>query len=300
MTATLTETSAEFAAAWRDWHDRHEAARAAEHGFLAISSIRWLTADAERFDDVPGAWSTGENGPVVELADGESLELDGQTLTGTHRFGPLAERSSQFATWSDGDETAAVEIARRGGNDIIRPRHPGYSIRAQYTGTPAYAPDARFAVEGRYVPFEAPREVTVGSVVDGLSHVYEAPGVVRFELDGPRELVAFNGHGGGLHVLFTDATSGVTTYAANRSLNIAAPDTDGRVLIDFNRATNLPCAYTPFATCPLPPAENRLAVAIEAGEQKPDAIDAARLAEAVQASADARDAAAARAAGALL
>ncbi|MEN0102365.1 MAG: DUF1684 domain-containing protein, partial [Curtobacterium sp.] len=78
-----------------------------------------------------------------------------------------------------------------------------------------------------------------------------------------------NGHGDGLHVLFTDRTSGVTTSAANRSIDIDAPDAEGRTRIDFNRATNLPCAYTAHATCPLPPAENRLDVAVEAGEQLP-------------------------------
>ncbi|MNY79555.1 hypothetical protein D3C86_2202340 [compost metagenome] len=69
-------------------------------------------------------------------------------------------------------------------------------------------------------------------------------------------------------MLFTDATSGKTTYAANRSLTVA-PAADGTARLDFNRAVNLPCAYTDLATCPLPPAENRLAVAIEAGEQIP-------------------------------
>ena len=102
-------------------------------------------------------------------------------------------------------------------------------------------------------------------------HVYEAPGEIRFELDGQDlTLTAFNGHAPGtLSVLFTDATSGKTTYAANRSLTVGAPDADGRVTLDFNRAVNLPCAYTDLATCPLPPAENRLTVAIEAGEQNP-------------------------------
>ena len=70
-------------------------------------------------------------------------------------------------------------------------------------------------------------------------------------------------------MLFTDETSGVTTDPANRSLTVAAPDPDGTVVVDFNRAVNLPCAYTEFATCPLPPAENHLPVAVEAGEKKP-------------------------------
>jgi uncharacterized protein (DUF1684 family) len=74
---------------------------------------------------------------------------------------------------------------------------------------------------------------------------------------------------GSLFILFTDATSGVTTYAANRTLSVDAPAADGTVVLDFNRAVNLVCAYTDFATCPLPPAENRLPIAVEAGEKIP-------------------------------
>ncbi len=111
----------------------------------------------------------------------------------------------------------------------------------------------------------------MGAAVEGIQHVYEAPGEIHFRLDGQDlTLTAFNGHAPGtLSVLFTDATSGKTTYAANRSLTVGAPGLDGTVLLDFNRAVNLPCAYTDLATCPLPPAENRLPVAIEAGEQTP-------------------------------
>jgi uncharacterized protein (DUF1684 family) len=169
------------------------------------------------------------------------------------------------------DAVGVFEVARRGGNDILRPRHPDAPLRAGFRGTPAYAPDPRWVIRGRYRPFEEPADVTVGSVVEGLQHVYAAPGVVEFEVGGQSlALTAFNGRGpGSLHILFTDATSGVTTYAANRSLPVAAPDADGTVILDFNRATNLPCAYTDFATCPLPPAGNRLPVAVPAGEQIP-------------------------------
>ena len=74
-------------------------------------------------------------------------------------------------------------------------------------------------------------------------------------------------------MLFTDATSGITTYAANRSLAVDAADevlrNGGRVVLDFNRATNLPCAFIDFATCPLPPAGNQLDVEVTAGEKTP-------------------------------
>lgn len=267
--STTTPTAPSFEAEWAAWHDVHERARASEHGFLAITSIRWLTSTPERFDDAPGAWSTSAEGPVVQLEAGEWVEVDGVRVTGEHRFGPLPERSGVSVVWLDGDQTVLVEVARRGGSDVLRPRHPSNPTRVEYAGTPTYPPTARFVVTAHFEPFETPREVTVGSVVDGLQHVYEAPGVLTFDLDGPRSLLAFNGHEDGLHVLFTDRTSGVTTYAANRSLDIPAPDASGTTTIDFNRATNLPCAYTEHATCPLPPAENRLDVAVEAGERLP-------------------------------
>jgi uncharacterized protein (DUF1684 family) len=260
-------SSTEFAAQWESWHKEHEDRLAAPDGFLAITSINWLSETPARFGDAPGEWSADESGVTVVLGDGEELTLGGAAIRGRHHFGRIAERGGVFPS----DGSSVYEVARRGGNDILRPRHPGNALRVNFRGTPAYAPDPRWEIRGRYRAFETPRDTAVGSVVEGLQHVYAAPGLVEFEVDGqPYALTAFNGaEQGSLHILFTDATSGVTTYAANRSLRVAAPDADGGVVVDFNRAANLPCAYTEFATCPLPPAGNHLPIAIEAGEQIP-------------------------------
>jgi uncharacterized protein len=271
MTASDThavEADSEFAADWEAWHDKHEERLAAPDGFLAITSINWLSPTPARFADAPGEWSADESGVTVVLANGEELILDGALLTsGAHHLGRVPERGGVFPADSNG----VYEVARRGGNDILRPRHPDHELRANFRGTPAYPPRPRWVIRGRYRAFDVPRDTTVGSVVEGLQHVYAAPGVVEFEVNGqPYALTAFNGYTpGSLNILFTDATSGVTTYAANRSLQVAAPGADGTVTLDFNRAANLPCAYTPFATCPLPPAENRLPFPVEAGEQIP-------------------------------
>jgi uncharacterized protein (DUF1684 family) len=262
---------AQFARDWETWHREHEARRADPHGFLAVTSLNWLRAEPQRFPDAPGAWSTGESGPVVDLDENESgsgaLTLEGEALTGRHEFGPLAERSGLTVGFGD----AVIEVARRGGEDIVRPRHPEHPLLVQYTGTPVYPPNPRWLATGTYLPFDAPRDVTVGSVAEGIEHVYEAPGEVRFSLRGEEfRVTVFNGFTpGSFLLLFTDATSGLTTYAANRSLTIDAPDGESRVLLDFNRAVNLPCAYTDFATCPLPPAGNKLPIGIEAGEKTP-------------------------------
>ncbi|WP_406065178.1 DUF1684 domain-containing protein [Streptomyces sp. NBC_01077] len=256
-----------FTAEWEEWHRDKDARLAAEHGFLAITGLHWLNDEPQRVPDAPGLWSTGPDGVTVELDEGTELVVDGTAVRGRYDFGVVPERGGVDAVWGD----TVIEVAKRGGHDVVRPRNPGHPLRVAFAGTPAYTPDPRWVVTGRYVPFDEPRPTTVGASVEGLRHVYDAPGRITFRLDGRElSLTAFNGYTpGGFTVLFTDATSGVTTYAANRSLRIDAPGPEGEVVIDFNRATNLPCAYTDFATCPLPPAENRLPVAVEAGEKIP-------------------------------
>src|SRR5262252_4200192 len=270
MTAPVSETVPavdDFDAQWNAWYRQHQERLADPHGFLAITSLNWLSSEPQRFPDAPGEWSTGPDGVVVALAEGEELVIGGSPVRGRHSFGVIPERGGVDAVWGD----AVIEVAKRGGNDIVRPRHPDNPLRTAFRGTPAYPPDPRWVVTGRYVPFAEPRPTTVGSVVDGLEHVYAAPGQVEFTLNGRDfSLTAFPGQEtGSLFVLFTDATSGVTTYAANRSIQLPSPAADGTVVLDFNRAANLPCAYTDLATCPLPPAGNRLPVAVEAGEKIP-------------------------------
>lgn len=268
MTTTDTHIEASaFAAEWEQWHAEHEKQRAHEHGFLAITGLYWLTEQPISLPDAPGTWTIGENGPVVQLSETESLTVDGKPLSGRHEFGPIPERGGVNVEFDGG----VIEVAKRGGRDLLRPRRGDNSFLAAYQGNPTFEPDPAWRVDARYLPFDAPRSVTVGAAVDDLQHVYDSPGQVEFQLNGQTlRLTAFPGHAPGqLFVLFTDQTSGITTYGANRSLSIAEPNADGHTVIDFNRATNLPCAHTDFATCPLPPAENRIPVAIEAGEKTP-------------------------------
>ncbi|GDY71072.1 hypothetical protein SAV31267_005570 [Streptomyces avermitilis] len=180
---TVQGTTADLAAFthdWQEWHTRQEAQLADPHGFLAITGLHWLGGEPQRFPQAPGAWSTGADGVVVVLDEGEELVVDGTAVRGEHRFGVLPERGGVAAVWGD----AVIEVAKRGGHDIVRPRHPDAPLRTAFTGTPAYAPHPRWAVTGRYTAFDAPRPTTVGASVEGLEHVYDAPGRVEFELDG--------------------------------------------------------------------------------------------------------------------
>lgn len=266
-TAAPAEGEATFAEEWRRWHRIHEERRADPHGFLAVTGLYWLGEDAVDLPDAPGSWTTGPDGPVVELAEGERLTLDGTTLTGRYALGTIPERGGITLAFDEG----VIEVARRGGRDLLRPRRPDHAFLEEYQGTEAFAPDPRWQTTARYVAWSEPRPIEVGAAVDGISHVYEAPGHLEFDLEGGRHrLIVFPGHGeGSLLVLFRDATSGVSTYGANRVVSVDLPAEGDEVTLDFNRAVNLPCAYTDFATCPLPPEGNTLPVAVEAGEQTP-------------------------------
>ena len=258
---------ARFRADWAAWRRQHEARVGDPYGYLAATGLHWLGPSPERYDDAPGAWSAGPDGVEVDLPDDEEITVGGQVIRGRHRFGPLAERQAIRARAGD----AVLEIARQGGADFLRPRHPGNPLRARFRGCPTFPPDQRWVTRGQYVPFDRPQPVAVGAVVEGLQHVHESPGRIEFRLAGTElALTAFNGsQAGRLDLVFTDRTAGVTTYPASRVLQVAAPGPSGVVTLDFNRAVNLACAYTSFSTCPLPPAENRLPIAIEAGEQIP-------------------------------
>lgn len=263
----MTSVTQEFTEQWQRWHVERERELADPLGWLSITRLEWLSTEPSRFDGLPGTWwYRGETGYVhAELEDG--LEFQGQ-----RSFELGATAPGALIGWGE----RKIELAHRGSAYNIRLHDPEAPRLREFRGVPAYEPDPDWVLEAEFVPFEQPRPVTVGAVVEGLSHIYTSPGTVRFEVDGTvHSLTAFNGKQGGLSVLFTDETSGDTTYAANRSL--ATPDPEGgRLTLDFNRAVNLPCAFIELATCPLPPAGNHLPVRVTAGERMPyEAVDAA-------------------------
>jgi uncharacterized protein (DUF1684 family) len=269
MTSTVQQT---FADDWAAWHRDREERLTDPHGFLAVTSLTWLGEQPVTAPGAPGRWSADDRGVVVALADGEQLLVEGDPVQGEHVVGELGLRESRLLLAGE----VGVEVAERGGRYVVRVRDPRSPLLAAHPGTPAYPADPRWSVPGRFVPFDAPRPTTVPGVLEGVEHVYDAPGTVEFTLDGTdHALRAFPGHGdGALTVLFSDATSGDTTYPF-RSLHLV-PDADGGVQVDLNRAVNLPCAYTDLATCPTPPAENRLPIAVEAGERTPTVRGTAR------------------------
>ena len=242
---------------------------------MSYAGFHKLTPAPASFDGIPGRWSTGPGGPQVQLSAGEELLVDGQVVTGTHQFAPVAERELRRAA-SAGE--VIFELSKRGGQDLLRPIDPAFGRRLidGYDHTPAYDLDPRWIVQGQFVPFDSVRPMPIGATIGGIVHTHLAVGEVVFTLDGTEQrllVIARDGQQAGVAgqgtVLFTDGTSGLTTDPQGRTLPVAFPAGAGPLTLDFNYAQNLQRPYTAFAPCPLPPAQNTLTAAIEAGEQLP-------------------------------
>ncbi|MCV7302849.1 DUF1684 domain-containing protein [Mycobacterium barrassiae] len=254
MTTVDHSTESALETAWHEWHSERERYFGDPLGWVSLTGLYWLSGDFETVADLPGRWR----------ADQDAVSVEG--IDGVERLEPVEGAPGLLV--EDGDRR--IEVIRRTGSAALRVHDPRSPHLRAYHGIPAYPPNEKWVVAGRFVPFDSPRPVTTGAVVEGLEHHHQAVGVIDFELDDvPSQLLAFTGRDGGLHILFTDATSGVTIYPACRGLSVAAPGEDGFVTLDFNRAANLPCAFTDYATCPVAPAENRLVVPVEAGEKNP-------------------------------
>jgi uncharacterized protein (DUF1684 family) len=162
--------------------------------------------------------------------------------------------------------TVSMNLHKFGDEIALRVKDSASAAVQEFAGCRWYEVKPEYHVQGHLTRQPAPAAIPVITSVKTEAH-YQSVGVVVFELLGQRLqlLAAATSNPNELFIIFRDATAGRETYGAGRYL-YAAVDETGRVNLDFNKAYNPPCAFTPYATCSWPPAENVLAVAIEAGE----------------------------------
>ncbi len=148
----------------------------------------------------------------------------------------------------------------------LRVRNQASSLRTGFRGLRWYEPNPAYRTVGTLTPYAETKVVQIPNILGDLEP-FRAVGTVSFPLAGATHTMEAWLSGKRLWFVFRDRTSGRDTYPSARFL-YTEPAVDGKVEIDFNFAQNPPCAYNPFTTCPLPPAQNRLPIAIEAGEKK--------------------------------
>lgn len=281
---TVEATGGDIDTAWvaevERWRNVRVTRLTSETGWLSVAGLYWLEPGENRFGTAPDNDLVFPAGSAPDYAGFFRLATDG-TVT-IHVF-PNAGVTHEGRTvnelrlTSDAEGTPELLALRdlrfflihRGKGPAVRLRDLNAPGRVHFGGIENYPIDAAWKFEARFVPYDSPKPVEIANII-GTTDTMMSPGYVEFErdgmtwrldpvLEGPEETELF--------FIFKDGTSGSETYPPGRFL-YADPPVDGRVILDFNRAYNPPCAFTDFATCPLPPPQNTLTLRVTAGEKR--------------------------------
>ncbi len=284
------DQSAKDKSAWqRDllaWRAQRVDALRAPEGWLSLIALGWLKDGDNSFGSAEdNRVQIAGNGPahmaIVRLeknglrllppAGGfpKDLLVDGQPAKEQALFADDADQTSKLTIG-----TLTITVIHRDERFALRVKDRQAATRVGFHGLRWYPPTAAYRVHARWIPYNPPKQLDIPTVLGTTTHL-PAPGVAEFTLDGQTlrlEPVLEDPTSTELFFIMRDATSKTETYGAGRFLYTDLPDNGvsqpGSVWLDFNRLENPPCAFTAYATCPLPPPQNRLSVPIPAGERR--------------------------------
>jgi uncharacterized protein (DUF1684 family) len=260
---------ADQVAAWRA--DRDARLRSPT-GWLSLVGLSWLTPGENHV----GAHPSNQvilHGHEVPPRVGSMWLEDGRVRFVPHEGVDLPEIELED---DRGGDPTVLELGSLRFHTICRGERFGVRVRdttapalASFHGLDHFPLDPRWRLEARLEPARPDAEIEIVDITGAHSHD-ATPGSVAFERDGATWRVdALPGDeaDGGVWLVFGDVTNGTDTYGGGRFLYTEPVAADGSVVVDFNLAYNPPCVFSPYATCPLPPPQNRLALRIEAGEK---------------------------------
>jgi uncharacterized protein (DUF1684 family) len=273
-TATDAQTPAQQ---WQTYHERRELAVVQPLGSLALVNTQVVDSE-QTIWGVPGRWAplpAGESGlkVIAEAADG--IHVDGVLVDGE-----AIVRGKNHATPSEIVFSPTVRgfvIAQEGGGYALRVWDAESEGIRNFGGIDAFDYDPAWVITAAWS--ENPEGTTMGFEHlkdDGHTREEVIPGSIRFTHDGAEYDIAAFKSGRALQLVFADATNGESTYSVGRFLYVA-PNADGTITLDFNRAVIPPCAFSYAFNCPLPPKQNRFPFAVEAGEKNALAADGSLL-----------------------
>ncbi|WP_421568938.1 DUF1684 domain-containing protein [Stenotrophomonas sp. PD6] len=289
----IPSAAASAALDFQDEHTQWVSQRSADlskpDGWTSLIGLHWIEAgkgsvgggadNAIRLSIAPerlGEVEQRADGVYFQVAAGVPVTVDGKPVQGEVRLDPEGAGAGTKLGYDEGK--GQITAIKRGQRLALRVRHADAPARRDFAGLSFFPADERWRVQARFVPHPAGRTLPIVNVLGEVAD-NPNPGYVVFEKEGHEwRLEALGDPAKGLNLMFQDQTTGRLTYGVGRYLRTDPVAADGTVVVDFNRAHNPPCAYTEFATCPLPPPENRLALqdangqrtrlAVLAGEKK--------------------------------
>jgi uncharacterized protein (DUF1684 family) len=287
---SLVVSAATDESAWQSeltsWRAQRAAKLQAPEGWLSLIGLDWLREGDNSFGSdadnrIQIAAQTPAHIGVVRLEKGalrllppaggfpKGLLVDGHAAREQALVSDDSEQPSKLTIG-----TLTIILIHRDDRFALRIKDPQAPTRVAFHGLRWYPPNAAYRIRARWIPYNPPKVLDIPTVLGTTTHL-PAPGAVEFTIGGQTlrlEPVLEEPKSTELFFIMRDATSKTSTYGAGRFLYTSLPDHGvagpGEVWLDFNRLVNPPCAFTAYATCPLPPPQNRLSIEIPAGERR--------------------------------
>lgn len=259
------------------WHQQREERLTKPDSWLSLAGLFWLQDGENTFgSDKNNAIVFPEKAPPflgsfyvragkvkVILDKDAAVTVDGKSILektlDSANEGKSGVMKSGSLTWY---------VIKRGEQFLIRLKDSKNPAIKNFTGIERYPVDKHWRIKAQLEPYDPPKKLEIANVLGQISF-QDCPGALVFKIDDREYRLDPEGKAGdkSWFLNFSDETSGRKTYGAGRYLVLDAPDNNGIIYIDFNKAYNPPCAFSPYATCPLPPKQNHLDVEIKAGEK---------------------------------
>ncbi len=261
----------------RVWREKRLERLKADTGYLALAGLYWLDEGEHTFGSDPsnrivfpasappkaGVFVRQGATTTVRCLPGTALRYEGKPV---QEMTLVSDAKGKPMVLELGDLT--FSLIARGDRFAIRLRDKQSPIRKNFRGIESFPIDTSYRVTARFEPYEPAKKILIASVV-GTVDTMLSPGALVFTLNGQEcrmDPVWEGPDDDSLWLIFSDATSGAETYGDGRFLYTDLPQ-EGKVTVDFNKAYNPPCAFSPYTTCPLPPQQNELPVPVRAGEK---------------------------------
>lgn len=257
------------------WQQQRVERLKSKTGWLNLAGLYWLEEGENSFGSDPsnkvvfpekadgfcGTLTLQEGKVNLQVKKGVEIAID-DSLVYQADLNHDQEKNTTYLQQGD----LVWYIIKRGEKYGIRMRDYKHPRLQKLDHIPAYPIQTGYVVEATLHPFDEPRSMTVATPLEGFTEEYQCPGELHFKIR-KQDLVLYPfTSGNGYFLVIADETTGMDTYGAGRFM-YTLPDSTGRIILDFNKAYNPPCAFSPYATCPMPPRENFLPIAIEAGEK---------------------------------
>ena len=264
----------------QNWQRTRLASLTKDDGWLTLIGLFWLDEGENKFGSDTGnpVVLPKEKAPAVAgslwleqgrvkltVRAGIEITADGKAVTALDLKDDNAEGGPTILKLG----SLLMNIVRRGERIGVRVKDTESRSRREFNGLEYYPIDTKWRLEARFEPYQPPKMISITNVLS-MTDDEISPGALAFEVNGKTyrlDPILEKGETD-LFVMIADETTGPETYGAGRYIYVSPPDASGKVVLDFNKAYSPPCAFTNYATCPLPPRQNHLPFRVDAGEKK--------------------------------